>query len=120
MDTAFMAARKKAMDEIYIITKEDMATLMRPFEKQISLLRQEKCTHDKKSIYHEITGDIRNLYSPYRELMMTEAKMQKGLSTGLKERLVMFEKQKLFKDRVQGKYGKYGCRLTMKALELLY
>jgi hypothetical protein len=75
IDPIVLAARKKAIDEIYILTKEDMAILMRPFEKQINLLKQEKNIHDKQSIYHEITGDLRNLYSPFRELMMLEVKL---------------------------------------------
>jgi hypothetical protein len=75
-----------------------MEILMRPFVKQINLLKEEKKMYDRESIYHEVIGDLRNLYIPFRELTINEQKVEKGVITGLKERLAVFEKFRLFKD----------------------
>lgn len=45
------------------------------------------------------------MYSTYRDLLINEQKVEKGLITGLKERLAIFEKTRFYKDKIRTKYG---------------
>lgn len=54
-----MDSQRSLINNEYHLSKEDVEILLKKYDKNINLLKQEKTLHDKENIYHEVIGDMR-------------------------------------------------------------
>jgi hypothetical protein len=81
--------------------------LLKNYNKCLALLKDEQQLHSKESIYHEILGDMSIHYPVHRDILANERKLEAANidATVHKEKLLVFQRKKLFKEQISRKYG---------------
>eukprot|EP00347_Sterkiella_histriomuscorum_P014194 403361809 len=100
--------------------QEDQDLILKDYKVGLIRLEREQENIKQSNIYEDIQQDLRLKYQTFKDIITAETKIEEGRIIDQKERLIVIEKRKHFKQLLRHKYGQFGTKIFMTTLQKIF